>query len=81
MRSRRLASTVTPGRTGPLGIPESSGITALPRDLAVLAVLFVNVPIGIAVALAALVALPGAARRPGRLDLPGAITGLSLIHI
>jgi hypothetical protein len=38
-------------------------------------VLFVNVPIGIAVALAALVALPGAARRPGRLDLPGAITG------
>jgi EmrB/QacA subfamily drug resistance transporter len=38
-------------------------------------VLFVNVPIGIAVALAALVALPGAARRPGRLDLPGAVTG------
>jgi EmrB/QacA subfamily drug resistance transporter len=38
-------------------------------------VLFVNVPIGIAVALGALVALPGAARRPGRLDLPGAITG------
>jgi EmrB/QacA subfamily drug resistance transporter len=38
-------------------------------------VLFVNVPIGIAVALTALVALPGAARRPGRLDLPGAITG------
>jgi MFS family permease len=38
-------------------------------------VLFVNVPVGIAVALAALVALPGAARRPGRLDLPGAITG------
>jgi EmrB/QacA subfamily drug resistance transporter len=38
-------------------------------------VLFVNVPIGIGVALAALVALPGAARRPGRLDLPGAITG------
>jgi EmrB/QacA subfamily drug resistance transporter len=38
-------------------------------------VLFVNVPIGIAVALAALVVLPGAARRPGRLDLPGAITG------
>jgi EmrB/QacA subfamily drug resistance transporter len=38
-------------------------------------VLFVNVPIGIAVALAALVALPGAARRPGRLDLPGALTG------
>jgi EmrB/QacA subfamily drug resistance transporter len=37
--------------------------------------LFVNVPIGIAVALAALVVLPGAARRPGRLDLPGAITG------
>ncbi len=38
-------------------------------------VLFVNVPIGIGAALAALVALPGAARRPGRLDLPGAITG------
>jgi EmrB/QacA subfamily drug resistance transporter len=38
-------------------------------------VLFVNVPIGIAVALAALTALPGTARRPGRLDLPGAITG------
>jgi EmrB/QacA subfamily drug resistance transporter len=38
-------------------------------------VLFVNVPIGIVVALAALVALPGGARRPGRLDLPGAITG------
>jgi EmrB/QacA subfamily drug resistance transporter len=38
-------------------------------------VLFVNVPIGIAVALGALIVLPGAARRPGRLDLPGAITG------
>jgi EmrB/QacA subfamily drug resistance transporter len=38
-------------------------------------VLFVNVLIGIGVALAALVALPGTARRPGRLDLPGAITG------
>jgi len=38
-------------------------------------VLFVSVPIGIAVALGALVVLPGAARRPGRLDLPGAITG------
>jgi EmrB/QacA subfamily drug resistance transporter len=38
-------------------------------------VLFVNVPIGIAVALAALVVLPGGGRRPGRLDLPGAITG------
>jgi EmrB/QacA subfamily drug resistance transporter len=38
-------------------------------------VLFVNVPIGIAVALGALAVLPGAARRPGRLDLPGAITG------
>jgi MFS family permease len=38
-------------------------------------VLFVNVPIGIAVALAAMAVLPGAARRPGRLDLPGAITG------
>jgi len=38
-------------------------------------VLIVNVPIGIATALAALVVLPGTARRPGRLDLPGAITG------
>jgi MFS family permease len=38
-------------------------------------VLFVNVPIGIAAALAAPAALPGAARRPGRLGLPGAITG------
>jgi EmrB/QacA subfamily drug resistance transporter len=38
-------------------------------------VLFVNVPIGIAVALGALIVLPGAARRSGRLDLPGAITG------
>jgi MFS family permease len=38
-------------------------------------VLFVNVPIGVGVALAALAVLPGAARRPGRLDLPGAITG------
>src|SRR6516225_9411700 len=38
-------------------------------------VLFVNVPIGIAVALGALVVLPGAAHRPGRLDLPGAIAG------
>jgi EmrB/QacA subfamily drug resistance transporter len=38
-------------------------------------VMFVNVPIGIAVALAALAVLPGTARRPGRLDLPGAITG------
>jgi EmrB/QacA subfamily drug resistance transporter len=38
-------------------------------------VLFVNVPIGIAVALAAPAVLPRTARRPGRLDLPGAITG------
>jgi len=38
-------------------------------------VLFVNVPIGIGAALAALAVLPGAARRPGRFDLPGAITG------
>src|SRR5579872_4633265 len=38
-------------------------------------VLFVNVPIGIAAALAALIVLPAAARRPGRLDIPGAITG------
>jgi EmrB/QacA subfamily drug resistance transporter len=38
-------------------------------------VLFVNVPIGIAVTLAALITLPGTGRRPGRLDLPGAVTG------
>jgi len=38
-------------------------------------VLFVNVPIGIAAALVALVVLPGTARRPGRFDLPGIITG------
>jgi EmrB/QacA subfamily drug resistance transporter len=38
-------------------------------------VLFVNVPIGIAAALAALAVLPGTARRPGRFDLPGIITG------
>ena len=38
-------------------------------------VLFVNVPIGIAVALAAPAVLPDTARRPGRFDLPGAITG------
>ena len=38
-------------------------------------VLFVNVPIGIAAALAALAVLPGAEGRPGRFDLPGAVTG------
>jgi EmrB/QacA subfamily drug resistance transporter len=38
-------------------------------------VLFVNVPIGIGTALAALVVLPGTAGRPGRFDLAGAITG------
>jgi uncharacterized membrane protein (UPF0136 family) len=38
-------------------------------------VLFVNVPIGIAVALGALAVLPATTRRPGRFDLPGAITG------
>ncbi len=38
-------------------------------------VLFVNVPIGIGAALAALAVLPGTARRPGRLDLPGTVTG------
>jgi EmrB/QacA subfamily drug resistance transporter len=38
-------------------------------------VLFVNVPIGVAVALGALAVLPATARRPGRLDLPGTITG------
>ena len=38
-------------------------------------VMFVNVPIGIAAALAARVVLPEAPRRRGRFDLPGAITG------
>jgi EmrB/QacA subfamily drug resistance transporter len=38
-------------------------------------VLFVNVPIGIGAALAALVVLPRNAGRPGRFDLGGAITG------
>jgi EmrB/QacA subfamily drug resistance transporter len=38
-------------------------------------VLFVNVPIGIAAALGALAVLPGAASRPGRFDVPGAVTG------
>jgi EmrB/QacA subfamily drug resistance transporter len=38
-------------------------------------VLFVNVPIGIAAALAARAVLPASARRPGRFDLPGIITG------
>ena len=38
-------------------------------------VLFVNVPIGIAVALAAQWSLGETPRRPGRFDLPGAITG------
>ncbi len=38
-------------------------------------VLFVNVPIGIVGALAALAVLPGSVRRPGRLDLPGIVTG------
>src|SRR6516225_912231 len=38
-------------------------------------VLFVNVPIGIAAALAALGVLPRTARRPGRFDLPGIVTG------
>ena len=38
-------------------------------------VLFVNVPIGIGVALAAVRVLPAAARLPGRFDLPGTITG------
>jgi predicted MFS family arabinose efflux permease len=38
-------------------------------------VLFVNVPIGIAAAFAAVMVLPRGERRPGRFDLPGAITG------
>jgi EmrB/QacA subfamily drug resistance transporter len=43
-------------------------------------VLFVNVPIGIVVALAALAVLPAAPRRSGgRFDLPGAITGTAAV--
>jgi EmrB/QacA subfamily drug resistance transporter len=38
-------------------------------------VLFVNVPIGITGALAALAVLPRTTRRPGRFDLPGIVTG------
>jgi len=38
-------------------------------------VLFVNVPIGIAVALAAPAVLPGTARRPGRRAVPGSTAG------
>jgi EmrB/QacA subfamily drug resistance transporter len=38
-------------------------------------VLFVNVPFGVAAALAAPLALAGAPRLPGRLDIPGALTG------
>jgi len=38
-------------------------------------VLFVNVPIGIGAALAALAVLPVSAPRPGRFDLAGAVTG------
>ena len=38
-------------------------------------VLFVNVPIGVAVALVAPRALAESQRRPGRFDLPGAVTG------
>ncbi len=37
-------------------------------------VLFVNVPIGVAVILAALRVLPGSARQPGRFDIAGALT-------
>ncbi|HEV8219789.1 MAG TPA: MFS transporter [Streptosporangiaceae bacterium] len=38
-------------------------------------VMFVNVPIGVAAALGALTVLPGTAGRPGRFNLPGAVTG------
>ncbi|MFB9831163.1 MFS transporter [Actinoallomurus acaciae] len=38
-------------------------------------VLFVNVPFGVAAALAAPLVLAGAPRLPGRLDIPGALTG------
>ena len=42
-------------------------------------VLFVNVPIGFLVAAAARLALPESARRRGRFDLAGAITGTSAV--
>ena len=42
-------------------------------------VLFVNVPIGLAVALAATRSLTESPRQPGRFDLPGAITGTGAI--
>ena len=42
-------------------------------------VLFVNVPIGVAVALAAPAVLPRAPGGPGRLDLPGAITATGAV--
>jgi len=42
-------------------------------------VLFVNVPIGLAVALAAPRTLAESPRQPGRFDLPGAITGTGAI--
>src|SRR5215470_4713001 len=42
-------------------------------------VLFVNVPIGLAVALAATRSLAESPRQPGRFDLPGAITGTGAI--
>jgi len=42
-------------------------------------VLFVNVPIGLLVAAAAARALPESARRCGRFDLPGAITGTGAV--
>jgi len=38
-------------------------------------VLFVNVPVGVAAAFAALIVLPGVAPRPGRFDVLGAVTG------
>jgi len=42
-------------------------------------VLFVNVPIGVAIALAASWVLPDVARRAGRFDLPGAVTGTGAV--
>jgi MFS family permease len=44
-------------------------------------VLFVNVPLGIAAALAAPFVLPESGRRRGRFDLPGAITGTAGIAL
>jgi EmrB/QacA subfamily drug resistance transporter len=82
-----IATTFTEGRARSRAMGVYAAMSAVGTTVGLIAggllvtyvswrwVLFVNVPIGIAAALAALAVLPGAARRPGRLDLPGAITG------